>query len=218
MQRFLKSNKILIAIVICLLAIGASSFIPVTEKDYIVINAPMNNIMSSIQQVSNWKKWHPELQSENDSAKIDVLTITPFGILVKETKKDKEALYSLVVIPSDTSNTSKVEIRFRTTLARLIFDELKNLMPSSLNPILKALRQYLENTQSYYGFPYEGRYDGLLLSPFPGNSKAGFDRQVYEPVTNAIRGETRKIISLKVGGKNALLIGRNNMTPVLLRY
>ena len=72
---------------------------------------------------------------------------------------------------------------------------------------------------NFYGVtPYEGRYDGLLLSPFPRNSKAGFDRQVYEPVTNAIRGETRKIISLKVGGKDALLVGRNNMTPVLLRY
>ncbi|HSB93801.1 MAG TPA: VCBS repeat-containing protein, partial [Flavitalea sp.] len=72
---------------------------------------------------------------------------------------------------------------------------------------------------NFYGVtPYEGRYDGLLLSPFPGNRTGGFDRQVYEPVTNSIRGETRKILSLEAGGKSALLVGRNNNTPVLLQY
>ena len=120
MQSFLKSNKILLAIIIAVVAIGSATFIPVTEKDYIVINAPMNNILSSVQQVSNWKKWHPDLQDKNDSAKMDVLSITPFGILVKQTQQQKESLYSLIVVPSDTSNTSKVEIRFRTTLLRLL--------------------------------------------------------------------------------------------------
>jgi effector-binding domain-containing protein len=166
MHSFLKSNKVFVAIISAILAIGAAAFIPVTEKDYIVINAPMNNIMTSVQQVSNWKKWHPELQSKKDSVTIDVIKITPFGILVKETDKQKQSLYSLVVEPIDTSNTTKVEIRFRTNLLRLIFDELKNLAPSSLNPILKSLRQYLESPKQFYGFPmaFTKITDSLVLT------------------------------------------------------
>jgi effector-binding domain-containing protein len=154
MRSFLKSNKLFIAIIIVVLAVAGAAFIPVTEKDYIVINAPMNNIMNSVQQVGNWKKWHPDLKS-NDSAKIDVITITPFGILVKQTENQNESLYSLVVQPSDAPNTSAVEIRFRTNLLRLLFDELKNLGPGSLNPLLKSLRQYLETPKLFYGFPME---------------------------------------------------------------
>jgi effector-binding domain-containing protein len=115
----------------------------------------MNNIMSSVQQVGNWKKWHPHLKSKNDSVKIDAITITPFGILVKQTEMQKESLYSLIVQPTDDSNTSAVEIRFRTNLLRLIFDELKNLGPGSLNPLLKSLRQYLETPKLFYGYPME---------------------------------------------------------------
>ena len=98
MQSFLKSNKILLAIIIAVVAIGSATFIPVTEKDYIVINAPMNNILSSVQQVSNWKKWHPDLQDKNDSTKMEVLSITPFGILVKQTQGSKTFFNGFCII------------------------------------------------------------------------------------------------------------------------
>ena len=155
MHAFLRFNKIVLSIIIAVLAIAATAFIPVTEKDFIVINAPMNNIMNSVQQVSNWKKWHPDLEHKKDSVKIDVLTITPFGILVKQTDRQKESLYSLLVKPTDASNTSSVEIRFRTNLMRLLIDELKSLGPGSLNPVLKSLREYLENPKLFYGYPME---------------------------------------------------------------
>ena len=164
MRSFLNTNKILIAIIIAALAIGSTSFIPATEKEYIIINAPMNNIIASVQQLPNWAKWHPDLQNKNDSVtiekksissgntKIDIVTVTPFGILVKQNDEQTELLYSLLVKPTEASNTSSVEIRFRTNLLRLLFHKLGT---SSLNPLLKALKQYLENPGSYYGFPME---------------------------------------------------------------
>jgi hypothetical protein len=72
---------------------------------------------------------------------------------------------------------------------------------------------------NFYGVtPYEGRYDGLLLTPFAGIKHGGFNAQAFEPVTNSIRGEIRRIVAVNIGGKNSLLIGRNNMSPVILQY
>lgn len=72
---------------------------------------------------------------------------------------------------------------------------------------------------NFYGVtPYEGRYDGLLLTPFPGSAGGTFEKQVYEPVTNSIRGEIRKMVSINVNGQACLLIVRNNDRPVLLSY
>jgi enediyne biosynthesis protein E4 len=72
---------------------------------------------------------------------------------------------------------------------------------------------------NFYGVtPYEGRYDALLLTPFVGNRQGGFDAQPYEPVTNSIGGEIRKILPIRIAGRNGLLVGRNNMTPVILQY
>jgi effector-binding domain-containing protein len=169
MQRFFTNNRILLILALVGIVSIAIAFVPATEKDYIVITAPLNNTLGAIQQIGNWKKWHPELAGSKDSVlikdktltfgnhKIEVLTITAFGILVKESNDQRQTLYSLLVQPGEDPNVSVVEIRFSTTVLRLLFDELKNVATSTLNPTLNALRKYLENTESYYGFPIQLR-------------------------------------------------------------
>jgi len=159
----------LILLSLCAVLLFSLAFVPATEKDYIIINAPLNNTLSAIQQIANWKKWHPSLRDTTDSVEIhekfiqqgrdsiQVLTITAFGILVKESDSSNHILYSLIVRPSDDPYLSKVEIRFSTTILRLLYDESKNLATSELNPILNSLRKYLENTEAYYGFPIQFR-------------------------------------------------------------
>lgn len=161
----MKRPLLVTAIVIVVLVTAA--LIPVTEKDYIVLQAPLNNTLHAVQELKYWQQWHPDMPADTAGIQVsgerltagrltvEVITTTPFGILVKQSLNGDESIYSLSVKPSDDPNLSRVEIRFGTRLLRLIWDEIVNFLPTGPNRLLLALNRYLTDTKAFYGFPIE---------------------------------------------------------------
>jgi len=144
-------------------------FMPVTFKQEIAVEAPLNNISNALLNLEKWRYWHPSIRTVSDSGKIiynttkaghpiitskestiELRNSSALGILVRETSLTKNRWYSLFIIPQGNDPTYIISLKEKGNLLQWT---VRNLRGSEKNKILSTLKSYIENPANYYGFP-----------------------------------------------------------------
>lgn len=153
-----------------LLMIVVGMLIPATVEETIQISAPFQNITSTVLQPERWKQWHP-LFEKSDTGLINHQSIagqptlvsgkktitvkeqSPFGIRIVETGGYRELHYSLNVIPQTDETVYVVALRKKVNLLKAVYRSIIRKNENNRDPLLTALKQFIETPEKYYGFP-----------------------------------------------------------------
>lgn len=143
-------------------------FIPITKSVNLEINAPYFNVYRYLAAAGNWIKWQPDLKvnASKEKLKIDSTQtgfritspeiaisvenagLNNFAIIKKE--KDKEYHCNYLLVPQPKANKTVIIAIHKTNVIGYVWSALMH-DDFNTSPII-SLKNYMEDTQLYYGF------------------------------------------------------------------
>lgn len=161
-----------------------------------------------LSQIPSLKKKYLRYENYKDQTIDDVFSVEQ---LKKAIRLDAKELRSLVLINDGKGHFSyaplPVEAQFSPIYGLLIDDFDKD-----------GNQDVLLGGNLYRAKPEVGRYDASYGTFLKGDGKGNFSTILNRDCSLKIDGEVRDIKKIKIGGKNVILISRNNDTPVFLTY
>lgn len=161
------AKKLLLLIFI--LALLASCFIPVTQKENLTIKTPFLNLYSFLVKPEQWEKWRPELRQQfyADSAKIAVqkktpafaikynqlrLDVSPNGNFfdIDETDGSSTTEYGYALYPDKKPKSTIVTVYRPTNIIGYLFGKLRKEPFAGTH--IGQLKNFIETDSLYYGF------------------------------------------------------------------
>lgn len=150
------------------LFVFVAGIIPFHQKRTFVIKARYENVFNQILKPDSWKNWQQDVKAawQQDSAQLKTVTmginstieapdlyietrLNGFGIAVKKTVKGKSEQYGFVLQINKNFGYTDMYITAKTNGFKWLINILtaKNVFADA-----KALKQYMEDDQAYYGF------------------------------------------------------------------
>ncbi len=163
-----KKLVIIYSVIIVVVLLTASLFIPVTQINSVTIEANFYNVLAQLNHPGNWIKWqsslkinsggidHSDIKTDSShnsfSIKTPVTTftvnrLTPVSFEVEEKIKNKSSLYALAVESTTLPKKTNVITAERKSLFDYIF---KN--DNSAFQTAKDLKSYIDDPVAYYGY------------------------------------------------------------------
>ncbi len=174
----MKKKVIILVLILGLLAIF---FIPLTQQETIQIKAPFLKVYSELNNVNNWKKWHPYLKEIllADSNKISVkkdsnsfnidypnskLNVTTKGnvFIINDLNKSENSNYRYELLPGKTINKTLIIVNKQINVISYLIGRFKPISFSDTHVV--DFKNYMETDSLYYGFSiFKAKVPGAYL-------------------------------------------------------
>jgi effector-binding domain-containing protein len=158
-----------VILLVLLLAILATCFIPFTQQKTITVKSSFFNTYQQLAKAENWKKWRVDLRNESaaDSNKISAeqdtnrfklkgtnielqVRVNGYSFEIYEDDSNKEFNYSYTVVPEKIPNATSIIVAEKTNVLKYLLEKVTKKSFSETH--IDDFSHFMGNPDLYYGY------------------------------------------------------------------